>query len=206
VLGLALALQLLGVAPATPEVHLDVPRLTLDGGGAVPDLAPEPPGAAPASDVGSVTARPGRLRVAIAAAAGVAAGDLLSAVPLTIGLVQCASDIASYGSTGGCARGVPLLVVGAVLFVVLPPATGLWGARLAGEEGDAGGATYGLALAARLGGVLLASAMGPVGPLALAATELVLTPWLIARTLGAAPPRAPQALALPVRDPALALR
>lgn len=216
---LVLVLQLLGTPPPARPVQL---VLVLSGAGGeragapafadgARDLAPAPPGLAPIPELGRGAGqrRPIRLGTVAASGVGVVVGDVVSAIPFAVGLLMCVEDLTSYGQTGGCAGGVTLIGVGVVAFVVVPPAAGVLGARAAGERGDAWWRAYGLGLLARLGGFALVTAL-PAGVQlpALAATELVLTPYVIARVLAGAPlladAEAPAAGAVPVRDPAAA--
>lgn len=227
---LALALQLLGspapalrvnvVAPLTltstpaeapgrpsaAAVGPDAPGgPSLDGAAAGAELQPAPAPQEP--DRIGAARRPVRVGTVAGASLGILVGDVVSAIPLVIGVLQCVEDLSSYGSTGGCARGATLMIVGAVALAVVPPAAGVLGARAAGERGDARGKAYLLALGVRLGAFALASALPrEVQSAAVLGSELVLTPYVIARVLAGAPlpepVRSPAGDALPVRDPA----
>lgn len=210
-LELVLALQLLGSPAPAPALHLGPARTLSLAGPAAPDLAPVPSelersGALP---------RPVRFGTVASAALGIVVADVVSAIPVLYGLLLCVDDLASSGATGGCTRGSPYMVAGAVAFVVLPPAGGLVGARAAGERGDAGWSAYGLGLLVRLGAFGLAAALPGAAAVAFLATDLVIAPYVIARVLAGAPPLgaagpppmlARARAAVPVRDPALATR
>jgi hypothetical protein len=215
VLELALALQLLAApAPAQPRAHL-VPPLALGAPSArreaapVGALRPAPPALVPFAPVAprGAAPRPVALGTVAASALGVVVGDVASAIPMVYGVVECWGDLMSTTYTGGCAHGRGLVIVGAVMVALLPPATGVLGARLAGERGDAGGSAYLVATLVRAGLLGLALALPAKAAIGTAvATELLLTPYLVAKVLAAAPEEAvppPAARAVPVRDPAI---
>lgn len=217
VLELALALQLLATpAPAQPRAHV-VPPLTLSAPSLQAREAAPPGVVLPARPVLVPVLVPAAPRAAAGPRAvtfgtvagsslGLVVGDVASSIPILYGLVECWGDLTSSTYTGGCAHGRGLVIAGAVMVALLPPATGILGARLAGERGDAGGSAYLVATLVRLCALGLSLALpANVAIGTVAATELLLTPYLIARVLASAPEEAapaPAARALPVRDPA----
>lgn len=214
-LELALALQLLAApAPAPPRAHL-VPPFALTAPSArreaapVGALRPSLPALVPFAPVAPRTAapRPVALGTMAASALGVVVGDVASAIPMVYGVVECWGDLMSTTYTGGCAHGRGLLVAGVVMAALLPPATGVLGARLAGERGAAGGAAYVVATLVRAGLLGLSLALpAKAGIGTAAATELLLSPYLVAKVLASAPEEvvpSPAARAVPLRDPAI---
>lgn len=209
-LALALALQLVaGPAPAVPDLHL-VPPLTLSlaAGPGTPDLAP-----IPSPELNEGAPRPVRLGTVAGAAGGLVVADVVASLPLMIGFLMCLSEITNWERGGSCAgAATTLMIVGAAGLVLLPPAAGVLGARVAGELGQAGGKAYLLGLLVRLAAVgLVVAAPNALGTAVVIGTELVLAPYVIARVLAGAPLPlaaggvAPAARAVPVGDPTLAL-
>jgi hypothetical protein len=207
-LALALTLHLLGDAPppALPAGVLVRP-LSLRTQGAPEYAPPLPP--APAEE--GIHVRAG---VVVAASAGIFLADVVTASVVLLGLVTTIDD-AFEGRRPSSGTDM-LIAAGLAGFVFLPPAAGVWGARIAGARGDAGARAYWLAFLVRAAGMLAVASIphaaesGIAGAL-FVTTDLVVAPYVIARVLAGAPPRpaanpAPAlAFALPVRDPALPL-
>jgi hypothetical protein len=196
---LILVVNLVAAASALePELQL-APQLALaplPGDAAASAGEPAPLGAAP-------TRRGLRGAEWVAASGVTLAGDALLAVTTAVGfaLAFSNSDV-----------GVPMLMVGAVGYVFLPPAFATSGAKMAGAPPGREGAAYAYGFLARLAASGAAALAFRASPQLAAgiwfASETVVMPYVVARTLGDVPVApgggTPLAFALPVRDPALA--
>ena len=175
-------------------------------GGGAPSAASAPD----APSLGAAAEQRRGLRVGEwAAASGVVfAGDAVLLGAAAVGFAH-AFPLSSGASSSA---GADLLFVAAMAgYVFLPPALAVLGARVAGAPAERGGRAYlygFLVRVAAAGAMSLASRSS--AQLAVATwfgSELVLMPYVVASTLGNVPvsaAAAPLALALPVRDPALA--
>jgi hypothetical protein len=227
---LGIALHLMVAAASASGLHLEAPlALRLED---APELSARPE--APIAEGSGTVAVERRAHVlgvrpgAWAGAAGATAlGDAAIAGLLVLGAGLAVRDELGGGSSGA---GFALGGAAAVAYLLAPPLFAAWGAERAGAPSDRRGSAYGMGMLARLvgGGVAYALAAGaqsvgrsdgpthggrPVLAGALAVSELVIMPWVVARTLGDEPVSAPPPIdapastrARPVRDPALALR
>lgn len=206
-LSLALTLQLFGAEPArVPALHF-IPPLALSSEHARPDLAvPLPWAESPEVHV--------RVGAVAAASAGILLADLATATVMVWGLSCFVEGLFEGGASCDAGSGILLMLAGTAGFLFVPPAAGVYGARLAGEQGDAGRRAYWIAFAVRLASMLAASSLSSLNEAAataaFVATEFVVVPYVIARVLAAAPRPTPGpaptfAVATPERDPALPL-
>jgi hypothetical protein len=226
---LAIALHVLVAATAEPRLRLETPlELRLAAAQpAAPDLAPPPIAPRPGSPGALASERPlhvlGVRPGAWAAAAGVTA-VVDSALVAAIGIgVEENEQLLTPAPL--------LLAAGGIAYLFVPPMAATWGAQRAGAPVDRradawarGTVARFLGAAAAFGAAALArgiesdgshAAERPVFVGTLAFSELIVMPWVVARTLGdepdaetpADPVEAQSATrAHPVHDPALASR
>jgi hypothetical protein len=224
---LVLVVKLIAAASAVePQLRL-APQLALallPGDAAASAVEPElqltplrDDAVAPAAEPASLGAAPTRRGLRggewVAAAGTTVAGDALLGAMTAVGFALAFSSFTSSGSSASSGIGASMIAVSGIGFLFLPPAFAVWGAEKAGAPPDREGAAYWYGFLTRLGAVGAGYYLASRGSPRLAtgvwfASETVLMPYVVARTLGDVPvPQlggTPLALALPVRDPALA--
>ena len=193
-----------GGAAAAAELEPAFAQAAPGGGASSAASAPDAP------SLGAAAEQRRGLRVGEWAAASgvVVAGDVLLLGAAAVGFVQAVP----LGSGAGSSSAAGALFAAAALgYVFLPPALAVLGARLAGAPPERSGRAYLYGFLVRVAAMgAMSLALRSSEQLALATwlgSELVLMPYVVASTLGNVPvsaPAAPLALALPVRDPALA--